>query len=77
MISLLNDGNIEGEAVIFIAFDIFILVVLGCSVGVLLMNIIEKNTSRKPTYYSIMFYIRVPCCIFMFITITLFMMFVH
>ncbi|MBQ8262777.1 MAG: hypothetical protein IJZ00_10865 [Lachnospiraceae bacterium] len=70
---LLSDGNIEGEAVLFVIFVLLIPLALGCIVGMLLMRIIEKSTELA--YNSIKFYIGVPCCIFMAIAITLFTMF--
>ncbi len=73
---LSSGGNVEGEAILFIIFMI-VSIVLGCSVGVLLVKAKEKKTGEKPAYNTIMFYIGVPCCIFMFIAISLFKILVN
>ena len=66
-------GSME-LALLFVVFSIAVPVLLGCSVGVLLTKLTEKNTGKKPTYNIIMLYMGIPCCIFMIIAITLSMM---
>lgn len=65
------------SAILFIIFAILIPVILGCCVGIFFVKASEKHTGNKPSYNTIKFYIGMPCCIFMFIAITLFLNFVH
>lgn len=73
---LLLGGNIEGEAILLVGF-ILVSTVLGCSVGALLVKMNEKRAGKKLAYNTSMFYIGVPCCVFLFIGISLFMMLVN
>ena len=69
-------GNIEGEAILFVLF-MLISTVIGCSVGVLIVKTNEKKTGKKLAYNTSVFYIGVPCCIFWFIAISLFMVLIN
>ena len=69
---LMSDGKMNGEAILFVVFVIVLPLVLGCSAGAFIIKIMEKNTGEKPAYNTILFYIGIPCCMFMFIAITLF-----
>ena len=61
------------NGIMFLIFAIFIPMILDCSVGIFFVKMSEKRTGNKPSYNTISFYIGVPCCIFMFIGITLFL----